>query len=334
MKSNWIPVILSLILLIAIIAKMITSGREDKKTENSFSGFVESEPVDTVWTTPWNKYQIPMDTDSGKLIWYGLQLISNTSLYLGPKGTVAQITNGMNCQNCHLSAGTTPYGFNFGKVYATYPQYKDRDNKIVTIYDRINNCLERSLNGQAMDSDKREMRAMYSYMKWLGQDVPKDFVPEGTSVMKLKYLTRAADPKAGRNIFIAECQSCHGNNGQGVLNQDGTGYIYPPLWGGHSYDDGAGMYRITNFAGFVKNNMPFGTTYKDTRLTDEEAWDVAAYVNSQPRPHKDQQMDWKNLKKKPIDFPFGPYSDTFSQKQHKYGPFGPIKNSKQLKTST
>ncbi|MDP9047651.1 MAG: cytochrome C, partial [Bacteroidota bacterium] len=53
--------------------------------------------------------------------------------------------------------------------------------------------------------------------------------------------------------------------------------------------------------------------------------DVAAYINSQPRPHFNQQSDWKDIRQKPLDFPFVPYSDSFSQKQHKYGPFKPIK---------
>ena len=70
--------------------------------------------------------------------------------------------------------------------------------------------------------------------------------------------------------------------------------------------------------------MPFGATYHAPQLTAEEAWDVAAFVNTQPRPHKDQKQDWKDFAKKPVDFPFGPYADTFSEQQHKFGPFGPI----------
>jgi thiosulfate dehydrogenase len=72
--------------------------------------------------------------------------------------------------------------------------------------------------------------------------------------------------------------------------------------------------------------MPFGVTYDAPRLTDEEAWDVAAFVNSQPRPHKDQSADWKDIAHKPIDFPFGPYADAFTEKQHKYGPFAPMQH--------
>jgi thiosulfate dehydrogenase len=89
------------------------------------------------------------------------------------------------------------------------------------------------------------------------------------------------------------------------------------------------MYRLSRLAGFVKNNMPFGTTHKNPKLSNEEAWDVAAYINSQPRSVKLFAYDWPNIGKKPVDHPFGPYTDTFSEIQHKYGPFGPIKASKE-----
>ncbi|HSB91906.1 MAG TPA: hypothetical protein VLC28_02260, partial [Flavitalea sp.] len=105
----------------------------------------------------------------------------------------------------------------------------------------------------------------------------------------------------------------------------GDVYTNPPLWGANSFNNGAGLFRISNFAGFVKNNMPFGeASHNNPKLTDEEAWDVAAFVVSQPRPQKDVGSDWPKLETKPIDLPFGPYPDTFSEQQHKYGPFKPI----------
>ena len=71
--------------------------------------------------------------------------------------------------------------------------------------------------------------------------------------------------------------------------------------------------------------MPFlQASYKTPVLSDEEAWDVAAFVNSRPRPTKDLTGDWPNISKKPVDHPFGPYKDGFSEEQHKFGPFPPI----------
>jgi thiosulfate dehydrogenase len=331
MRKHWVPIVLVIILVMVIVMEGIENYQKRQTTLQQIATYIATEPVDTVWRG-WNKYQIKISTDSGQLIWYGHELIANTAYYLGPKGIVAHTTNGMNCQNCHLDGGTIPYGNNFGKVYATYPQFRARNNGIQSIYDRVNDCFERSLNGKPLDSSTHEMQAIYAYIQWLGSDIPKGMVRGGTSIAKLKYSAVAANPVAGKKVYIANCQSCHGANGQGQLNSDGNVYVYPPLWGANSYNDGAGLYRIGSFAGFVKNNMPFGTDYHNPKLTDQEAWDVAAFVNSQPRPHKDQTKDWKNIAKKPIDFPFGPYNDTFTEQQHKYGPFAAIKNA-QLATN-
>ena len=125
------------------------------------------------------------------------------------------------------------------------------------------------------------------------------------------------------------CQRCHGADGQGILSETGDGYLYPPLWGPHSFNNAAGLFRLSSLAGFVKNNMPFDeATWKNPVLTDEQAWDVADFVASQPRPQKSFPCDWMDVSKKPFDFPFGPYADNFSERQHKYGPFQPIKNEK------
>jgi len=323
-KENWFPLLLVIIITIVIAAGYRSVHQEKTEADKQFAAFVKAHPEDSCWRG-WNKYQIPRDSVNGDLIWYGEQLIENTAYYLGPKGKVAQVTNGMNCQNCHLNGGTVPFGNNYGKVYSTYPKYRARNNGIQTIYERINDCFERSLNGRMLDTNSREMKAIYAYIKWLGDDVPKGVEREGTSLMKLPYLNRAADPVAGEQVYLSNCSSCHGRDGQGQLNVEQIAYTYPPLWGNNSYNDGAGLYRLSSFAGFVKNNMPFGADYHSAKLTNEEAWDVAAFVNSRERPHKDQRADWFDISKKPVDFPFGPYADSFTEKQHKYGPYQPIK---------
>jgi thiosulfate dehydrogenase len=265
----------------------------------------------------------------GELIRYGRDLIANTSKYLGPKGSVARKSNGLNCQNCHIEAGTRPFGNAFSAVASTYPKFRDRSGKIESVEFRVNECMERSLNGKQLDSLSLEMRAMVAYLKWIGQHVPKGIKPKGAGTEELQFLNRAADAKLGKGIYIKKCQLCHGNEGEGKFNLDSTGYLYPPLWGPNSYNVSAGLYRLTRFAGYVKNTMPFGTTHKNPQLTDEEAWDVAAYVNSQPHPQKFFKYDWPDIKTKPVDYPFGPYADGFSEEQHKYGPFPPIKAAKE-----
>lgn len=291
------------------------TGKKPEKGEAAKAGWVAPDSLTLPAGTP------------GAEIKYGRELIVHTAAYFGPKGKIRRLTNGMNCQNCHSEAGTKIWALNYSAVASTYPQFKARSNKVVSIASRINGCFERSLNGKKLDTASREMEAMIAYMKWLGKDVKKGHKPEKNAVEKLPYLDRAASPVKGRLVYQNLCKSCHGENGAGQLNEKGTEYTFPPLWGADSYNDGAGLYRLSNFAGFVKNNMPLGTSYEHPALSNEEAWDVAAFVNSQPRPHKDQSADWKDLAKKPIDFPFGPYKDRFSETQHKYGPFKPIANA-------
>ncbi|MGZ3901902.1 MAG: c-type cytochrome [Bacteroidia bacterium] len=259
---------------------------------------------------------------------YGRRLITNTSFYYGPKGKLAHSSNGMNCQNCHLDGGTKPFGNNYLAVASTYPKFRERSGSIESIHKRVNDCFERSLNGKAIDTNGIEMQAITAYIKWIGKNIKKGIKPKGSGIKDLAYMDRAADQEKGKIIYSLKCKSCHGENGKGKLNEDGLAYQYPPLWGENSYNKGAGLFRLSRFAGYVKYNMPQGASYSNIKLTDEEAWDVAAFVNSQPRPDKDLSGDWPKISGKPVDHPFGPYADNFTEEQHKYGPFGPISDAK------
>jgi thiosulfate dehydrogenase len=137
-------------------------------------------------------------------------------------------------------------------------------------------------------------------------------------------MNRAADPAVGRNIFMEKCQRCHSADGSGLLNIDSGSYKYPPLWGQNSFNVSAGMYRLTRLAAFIKYNMPYLPVQVAPQLTDEEAWDAAAFISSQQRPEKFFTYDWGKINTKPVDYPFGPFADSFSAMQHKYGPFTAI----------
>ena len=275
------------------------------------------------WTPP-DTSRIPHSPE-GMLIRYGRELIANTSFYLGPQGKVAALSNGMNCQNCHLDAGTRPWGNNYSGVFSTYPKFRDRSGTIESIYRRVNDCLLRSLNGNtALDSTSREMQAIYAYIRWLGQGVPKGLRPRGAGISDIPYLFRAADTVNGQIVYKEKCARCHGPEGTGVWSIDSNRYTYPPLWGPHSFNTGAGLFRLSRLAGYVRDNMPFGASHSAPQLTDMEAWDVAAFINSRPRPQKTFTGDWPDITRKPFDHPFGPYADSFPESQHKYGPFAPI----------
>lgn len=313
LRSYWWLGLLMLIVVVMAIKFIPANFRKYTGADPSKKSFE--------WTAP-NSFNIPPTTE-GTLIRYGKELISNTSYYLGPKGKVAKISNGMNCQNCHLNAGTKYLGNNYSAVYSTYPRFRARSGQIETIYQRVNDCLERSLNGNPLDTNSREMKAIEAYIKWLGTNVPKKITPTGAGITNLPFLNRAASPEIGEAVYMQKCQRCHGIKGEGVLNIDSLTYQYPPLWGKYSYNNGAGLFRLSRFAGYVYNNMPFdiGTNKLAEPLTQQEAWDVAAYVNSQPRPKKVFKHDWPDITKKPVDHPFGPYADSFSEIEHKFGPF-------------
>jgi len=292
-------------------------------TETAREEFRQKQIRAMFWQAPDNS---ELENESNKQqILYGKDLVVNTAFYFGDKGSVnAGATNGMNCQNCHLDAGTKVFGNNYGSVASTYPKYRARSGTIEPLFKRVNDCFERSLNGKTLDSNSKEMLAIIAYINWLGKNIEKNKKAAGSGFKDLAYLERAASAEKGSVVYIEKCQSCHQKNGMGLMNGDKTAYTYPPLWGPKSYNEGAGLYRLSNFARYVKYNMPLGASHNAPQLSDEEAWDVAAFVNTQNRPKIDITKDWPNLAEKPFDHPFGPFADGFDENQHKYGPYKAI----------
>jgi thiosulfate dehydrogenase len=321
LRAHWFPLLILMAALAAVLHEMGDAPHSPRVITSPAT------PDAAVWQAPDTN---SLGNDSAvQLIRYGRNLVANTSQYLGPKGTVAAITNGMNCQNCHIDAGARPWGNCFSAVAATYPVYRPRSGRIESIEFRVNDCLQRSLNGQPIDSSSKEMRAMVAYIKWLGATTAKGTRPSGAGLQELDFIERAADKEKGKIVFEQQCSRCHGTNGEGQLSFDNKAYAYPPLWGKHSYNIGAGMYRLSKLAAYVKDNMPFDkASHSSPVLSVEQAWDVAAFINSQPRPQKDLAQDWPDMRQKAFDYPFGPYTDGFTETQHKYGPFAPIKQAK------
>lgn len=325
--STFLVVVIFLLffyILVFTTSKFDFLQSEDKKTEVAVQEKIKPEKQkNEFWEAP--DLDLVSDANKKQQLEYGKDLVVNTAKYFGPSGSIAKnAINGMNCQNCHLDAGTKVFGNNYSAVASTYPKYRARSGGVEDITKRINDCFERSLNGQALDTNSKEMLAMVAYINFLGENVPKGEKPKGSGLKEMSFLDRAIDPKKGAEIYTQKCASCHQADGLGTLNEDKTAFIYPPLWGEKSYNDGAGLYRMSNFAKYIKYNMPLGANHESAQLSDEEAWDIAAYVNSQPRPKKDISKDWPKIEEKPFDHPFGPFSDGFSEKEHKFGPFKPI----------
>jgi len=280
---------------------------------------------------------IPPDTSTiphdqfGAMVRYGRELIVNTVHYIGPDGTVGHyLGNKMNCTSCHVDAGTRPFAFNFFSSHARYPQYRGRENEVLDLGERINNCIQRPHSGTPMPLDSKEIIAMECYMRWLSAKVPVGGRVKGDESLELEFPDRQADIQKGAQIFADNCASCHGKNGEGKWNADSTGYVYPPMWGKWAYQDGSSPSRVIKLAGFIKANMPDKkATWQKPFLTDAQSIDVAAFINDgriHPRPEKKNRLvpDYPNDTMKAIDYGTGPYADTFSAMQHKFGPYKPI----------
>lgn len=323
-RARW--VLFGLAFLPVLVCAALLSWNKNDRDQQYKSlkvSLVSAFQKDAVWQSP--DWALTARDPQEALIAYGRDLIAHTADYYGTKGCLRPGSiNDLNCQNCHLDAGSKPYGNNYSAVASTYPKTRARSGKSETIAFRVNDCFQRSLNGLALDTNGREMRAIVAYIRWLGLGVPGKVAPKGSGLLEVPMLDRAADPVRGQAVFASKCASCHGVDGQGLPIPDSPRW-YPPLWGERSYSASAGLFRLSRFAGYVKANMPFGANWLAPQLSDEEAWDVAAYVNSQPRPaHKFLAEDWPDISKKPFDHPYGPYADGFSEQQHKYGPFQPI----------
>ncbi len=277
-------------------------------------------------------------TKLGVEIRYGLQLFMRTAYYLGPEGKVRQLAgNKMNCKNCHLDAGIRPMSNSLNESYLKYPQYRPRDGKVLTIEDRINNCFERPMNGKMLPYESREMRAMVAYMRWLCEGRVVSFNDDTSHLGTIKLIARAASIENGAKIYSEFCVKCHGADGQGVFTADKETYIYPPLWGMNSYAQGSSLHRTVTASRFVKWSMPYTDHKSPPVLTDENVFDVVAFLNCDsihPRPTRDLTKDCPDIEFKPIDFPAGPYLDPYPESQHRLGPFKPIKEfyEKRIKT--
>jgi thiosulfate dehydrogenase len=202
------------------------------------------------------------------------------------------VGNRLQCVSCHPAAGTRPNMMPFVGVYSRFPQYRSRMARVALIEDRVNDCFERSMNGKALPMDGQDMRDMVAYFAFLSRGVPVGAYVEGMSVPKLPRLT--GDTARGRELFTRLCVVCHGSDGEGTVGA-------PPLWGPGSYNIGAGMARVGTAAAFIRVAMPFNDPGS---LSDQDAYDLAALINSQPRPdYPGKVQDWP-YGGAPIDTPY------------------------------
>jgi thiosulfate dehydrogenase len=260
---------------------------------------------------------------------YGRYLLRETAEYLGPSHENPEMRytgTHLACASCHLDIGERPGTLSLLETSTRYPRDSGRDGGMRDLRDRINGCMQRSMNGRPLPRDSIEMIAMEKYINRLGDQYAAMSVVRKTPIEPQEFAEpdRRADVDAGRVVYEQRCYVCHGQYGEGLratanLND---GYVFPPLWGPDSFNDGAGMHRVLTAARFIKARMPFG----QPDLTNDQAFDVSAYINSHPRPQmSDLEKDFPDRSRKHVDSPYPPYADDFPHEQHKYGPFRPIR---------
>jgi len=182
------------------------------------------------------------------------------------------VGNSLRCASCHLDGGLRPNAMPWVGSYARFPQYRTRSGKVDLIEDRVNDCFERSMNGRRLDPTGPDMRAIVSYFAFLSNGIPVGVEMEGQGFPRIPPMK--GDIQRGVALFNSSCVRCHGANGAGTA-------LAPPLWGPRSYNVGAGMARISTAASFIHALMPID---RAVQLTPQQAYDVATYINTRPRP--------------------------------------------------
>jgi thiosulfate dehydrogenase len=189
------------------------------------------------------------------------------------------VGNGLNCVNCHLDAGRLANSSPLWAAYVAYPAFRTKNGKVNTYEERLEGCFRYSMNGTIPPADSDVLVALVSYSYWLATGAPTGVQLAGRGYPELAKPPLAPDRARGENAYRANCALCHGADGEGT--KVGGKYAFPPLWGMDSFNAGAGMYRVNTAAAFIKANMPLGLA---NTLTDQQAWDIATFMNGHARP--------------------------------------------------
>jgi thiosulfate dehydrogenase len=214
----------------------------------------------TLESAPQDKY--------GDLVRMGHAIVSDT-----PNKASRYSGNKLACSNCHLDAGRKPDAAPLWAAFVAYPAWRTKTDRVDTFDERVQQCFRYSLNGIPPAFGSIELTAIAAYAHFLARGLPVGPESKGRGFPLLGKTGLDPNRDRGRVIFRQHCQNCHGEDGGGLPNM-------PPLWGFGSYNKGAGMANVNTAAAFIKANMPLGNPI----LSDQQALDVAAYINAQLRP--------------------------------------------------
>ena len=266
---------LSLLLMSADLyaAQTVMDDQSELKTPAVAGGHIS-------YFQPPAEHELP-DNAFGKLVRQGHSLFVDTR-----RQAPAYVGNGLNCSNCHLDQGRLPNSAPLWGAYPMYPAYRKKNDKVNTFAERLQGCFQFSMNGKPPPADGPEITALSAYAYWLATKAPLGVESPGRGYPDVAQPAKGYDLAQGAQVYKTQCAICHGDAGQG--QKVGQDYVMPPLWGKDSYNWGAGMHRINTAASFIQYNMPLG---KAKSLSDQQAWDVAAFINSHERPQDPRLID-------------------------------------------
>jgi thiosulfate dehydrogenase len=201
----------------------------------------------------------------------GEAIFTATHKYAGPFAG-----NSLNCSNCHLDRGRKAGAIPMWGAWPLYPQYRTKNGKVTTMALRIQECFLYSMNGKKPPADSDVITDLQSYFAWLATGAPTGATLPGQGYPELPISTNPPSRGRGAQLFGKTCATCHGADGQGNASAG-----IPPLWGPQSFNAGAGMHEVEKAARFIRANMPLG---QEGTLTPDQARDIAAYIDSKPRP--------------------------------------------------
>lgn len=210
----------------------------------------------------------PVLTPQQQLIHQGKLIFNQT-----PKYAAQWTGNTLTCTDCHRLGGTVDYATPLILTSQRYPSFSKRAGHVITLQQRIQECFVRSENGKPLPTNSPQMKALVAYINSLWTSRDKSKPDQYRALVHLPALT--GNPTRGKVLYTEHCAACHQADGEGIPD------AYPPLWGPNSYNDGAGMSHNPKFAAWIQHNMPL---QDPGILSAQQAYDIAAYVNSQPRP--------------------------------------------------
>ena len=171
---------------------------------------------------PVSKEQV--DDKLAEVVKLGEAIVENTTTHPMSKGYVG---NALNCTSCHLDNGRHEKAGTFLGTATAYPAWSPRENRVITLEDRVLNCFMRSCNGTRPPLGSEVSVAVTAYITSLSQGQTlrmNSKRPIGPGAIKLLAVKPdQADIQRGAALYTSRCAECHQKDGQGDKDNPQSG---------------------------------------------------------------------------------------------------------------